>query len=177
MTAPERDTATPSTGRRSAVVVVAVVAAAVVGVALVTGNGGGRRDDSVIALNVPAGWVVSSDGTVAAESQADLTATEPAGAVVRGEIVGRAGGGAAGVVQELSAPVEDGEFAFEEPLSQSLQGSRAVSIQTRAAGRVRTFIAVHPKGQDAVVFTLDAPLDRYEALRATLARIPGLSRA
>lgn len=164
--------ANPRAGRarRLAIGAGALLATGVVVAAALARAGGGER---LVAMRMPDGWFVAGDGMVVAEREADLAAPAPVGAVVRAEIVGRRAPDPQRLVAALLAP-DAGEARVEGPAEQQVGGSRAVSVTTVGGGRVQVLIAAHPAGRDAVLFTIDAPEDRYEALRAVLASVPGL---
>jgi hypothetical protein len=131
------------------------------------------RGAALVDLDVPAGWSISDDGLFAAESASDLGSPNPVGPVVRASV-----GDAADVDFEAllaqALDTDDPDFTFTEPQQQEVDGFDAVTVVIRTGDRVQAFIAVHPPADDAVVFVLDSPVDRFNDIKDVLGAIPGI---
>lgn len=156
------------------------VAAIVVIVVLAVGGGSsgsrpagasGAPGSSVVHLNVPPGWTLSSDGLVTAQNSADLTAPVPTGPRVRaqvGDVPDSAADLMATALDQPAATLTGG------PNTTTVSGQSAIGVAITANGLTQGYIVVHPQGKPAVLFILEAPAASFSALTNQLLAVPGL---
>ena len=154
----------------------AAIIGAVVAVVLAVGGGGssprptgGVSATSVVHLNVPTGWSLSSDGLTTAQNFADLTAASPRGPRVRAVV-----GDPPGSSVDLMAAALNGPAATLTggPNDTSISGQPAVGAAITANGVTHGYVALHPRGKPAVLFVLEAPAASFAADSNEMLAIP-----
>lgn len=129
-----------------------------------------------IALHVPAGWTLSADGLVAGENPADLTTDQPTGLVVRAVVAVIDDPGFDAAMDAALTESSDGAASDVSAAEQrTVDGVEAVAITIRTSTRVQVLMVVDPAGPDDVLFVLDSPAERFDAVRDILLSIPGLA--
>lgn len=163
----------PAPSARPRLVAGAAALVIVVLVALMARGGGSDHPAgaALVDLHVPAGWSVSRDGLVAAETAPDLTAATPSAPRVRAVVGNERRDPKAMLDQAVAANVT----LVEDPAETKVSGVPAVSVTLEENAITRRIIVVRPTSDDVITFTLETPAARYPVDAARLASVPGLA--